>query len=103
MQSLQRGQLHVKVQAVAGVPVKVQVGGDFVLSDTDLERPLILLAGGIGITPLMAMVSHFVELVQPCTLERVIFDRLPAAAFICQSLSCHDCMLHRQGRAWADL
>ena len=49
------------MQAVAGVPVKVQVGGDFVLSKEDLERPLLFLAGGIGITPIMAMLSSLVE------------------------------------------
>ncbi len=49
------------MQAAAGVPVKVQVGGDFVLSEADVECPLIFVAGGIGITPLMAMLSHYVE------------------------------------------
>ena len=36
------------------------------LSEADLERPLIYVAGGIGITPLMAMLSHFVERVSLC-------------------------------------
>ena len=61
---------HVAVQAAAGVPVKIQVGGDFVLSEADLERPLIFVAGGIGITPLMAMLSHYVERVNLRVLQQ---------------------------------
>ena len=41
--------------------MKVQVGGEFILTDADLERPLLFVAGGIGITPLMSMISHYVE------------------------------------------
>ena len=53
------------MQAVQGVRVKVQVGGEFVLTAADLEQPLLFIAGGIGITPLMSMISHYVEKVCP--------------------------------------
>ena len=49
------------MQAVRGVQVKVQVGGEFALTPADIERPLLFIAGGIGITPLMSMLSHYVE------------------------------------------
>ena len=41
--------------------MKVQVGGEFVLTAADLGRPLLFVAGGIGITPLMSMISYYVE------------------------------------------
>lgn len=47
--------------------MQVQVGGDFVLTRADLERPLLFLAGGIGITPMVSMISHYIEQVcDPC-------------------------------------
>ena len=41
--------------------MKVQVGGEFELTAADLGRPLLFVAGGIGITPLMSMISYYVE------------------------------------------
>jgi ferredoxin-NADP reductase len=52
------------LQAEAGVQVQVQVGGDFLLTHADMQRPLLFLAGGIGITPMMSMLLHYVEMVQ---------------------------------------
>ena len=41
-----------------GHRVEVQVGGSFYLSDADLRRPLLFIAGGIGITPIVSMAAH---------------------------------------------
>ncbi|KAK9909697.1 hypothetical protein WJX75_006295 [Coccomyxa subellipsoidea] len=45
----------------AGTRVKLQVGGDFYLSQADLMRPLLFIAGGIGITPIVSMLAHFAD------------------------------------------
>ena len=41
-----------------GDVVKIQVGGDFFFEEQDVGRPLLLVAGGIGITPLISILSH---------------------------------------------
>jgi ferredoxin-NADP reductase len=47
--------------AVAGERARVRVGGGFVPSDAELSGPLLLLAGGIGITPLASIARHAAE------------------------------------------
>lgn len=49
------------LQETAGTRVKLQVGGDFCLSQADLMRPLLFIAGGIGITPIVSMLAHFAD------------------------------------------
>ena len=61
------------MQAVQGVRVKVQVGGEYVLATADLGRPLLFIAGGIGITPLMSMITYYVEKV--CRLNKCNYSR----------------------------
>lgn len=41
--------------------MKVQVGGNFFMSESDLKRQLLFIAGGIGITPIVSMLAHFVD------------------------------------------
>ena len=48
----------VAAQAQVGDAVKIQVGGAFHLDEEDLLRPLLLVAGGIGITPLHSILSR---------------------------------------------
>lgn len=48
----------MEAQAQVGTAVKIQVGGNFYLNEEDLSRPLLLVAGGIGITPLHSILSH---------------------------------------------
>lgn len=50
------------VQAQAGDVVQVRVGGAFHYQPGDEARPLLLLAGGIGITPLHSILRHCVQL-----------------------------------------
>lgn len=49
-------------QAVPGDTVRVKVGGSFTFSDTDIQHPLMFFAGGIGITPIMSMLKHAMDL-----------------------------------------
>ncbi|BDA42723.1 Oxidoreductase NAD-binding domain-containing protein 1 [Coccomyxa sp. Obi] len=44
-----------------GAKVKLQVGGDFFLSPTDLGHPLLFIAGGIGITPIASMLAYLAD------------------------------------------
>lgn len=39
----------------------MQVGGKFFLSDEDLQQPLLCIAGGIGITPITSMITHYAD------------------------------------------
>ena len=50
------------LQASVGKRVHVKVGGAFTLADTDVQRPLLFVAGGIGVNPLFSMLSHAVYL-----------------------------------------
>jgi ferredoxin-NADP reductase len=61
--------------------VWVQVGGQFFLSDADLGRPLLFIAGGIGITPIASMLGH-------CA------DRASALLHIKQHTSAVACILN---------
>lgn len=49
-------------QARAGDEVAVRVGGSFSYQPGDEGRPLLLLAGGIGINPLLSILTHCCEL-----------------------------------------
>lgn len=44
-----------------GDEAKVRVGGKFFASALDLEHPLVLVAGGIGIAPILGMLQTFLE------------------------------------------
>ena len=44
-----------------GDEARVRVGGSFFASEADLRAPLLLLAGGIGISPLYALLRTLVE------------------------------------------
>ena len=48
--------------AAPGDAARVRVGGGFVPSAEELARPLLLLAGGIGITPLASIARHAADL-----------------------------------------
>ncbi|KAK9817195.1 hypothetical protein WJX72_010895 [[Myrmecia] bisecta] len=56
--------LWLHEQAYAGAKVRVRVGGEFFATNEDVQRPLLLVAGGIGITPLMSMLGHAVDLAE---------------------------------------
>ncbi len=51
---------YVHQRARVGDVVEVEVGGDF-LYTSDMGGPLVLVAGGIGITPLMSIVRYVDE------------------------------------------
>jgi len=51
--------VHAKCQK--GDEARIRVGGKFFASEEDLKHPLVLVAGGIGIAPLVAMLQTFVE------------------------------------------
>ena len=48
--------------AAPGDAARVRVGGGFVPTAEELARPLLLLAGGIGITPLASIARHAADL-----------------------------------------
>mmetsp|Transcript_29463 Transcript_29463/g.64370 ORF Transcript_29463/g.64370 Transcript_29463/m.64370 type:complete len:343 (-) Transcript_29463:697-1725(-) len=47
--------------AKPGAEVELRVGGNFVITEEDFKRPILFVAGGIGITPLYSMMRHAVE------------------------------------------
>jgi hypothetical protein len=47
--------------AAAGMTVHVRTGGNFVASKEELSRPLLLVAGGIGIAPLYSILADAVD------------------------------------------
>ena len=48
-----------------GSEVVIRVGRDFFLDQKDTERPILLLAGGVGINPLLSMLFHVSETRKP--------------------------------------
>jgi len=58
-QGLLSGTLHATVRAGSMIAINA-AGGDFVYPDGD-DRPLALIAGGVGITPMMCMLRHAVQ------------------------------------------
>lgn len=68
--------------------MQVQVGGDFLLTHADMQRPLLFLAGGIGITPMMSMLSHYVEMVQAANRIITGLHQCVCNGSTCQHSSC---------------
>ena len=65
-QSRTNGTSHwIHDRAKAGDEVRVKVGGKFFMSDEDAESPLLMVAGGIGISPLCAMLETLLERSRP--------------------------------------
>ena len=58
-QGLLSGTLHAVVRAGSMLAINA-AAGDFVYPDGD-DRPLALIAGGVGITPMMCMLRHAVQ------------------------------------------
>lgn len=67
-QGLLSGTLHATVRAGSMVAINT-AGGHFVYPDGD-DRPLALVAGGVGITPMMCMLRHGIQVdpTRPVTL-----------------------------------
>ena len=65
------------------------MGGSFHLSDADRQRPLLFIAGGIGITPIASMAAHLVT--APGQAQR----RQPAALLL-YSASTADELVFKQ-------
>ncbi len=71
-------------RTLAEVPLGTRVTfsgpmGSFTLSD-DAARPVVLIAGGIGITPFRSMIKHAAEQRQPLALTLVYSNRTPEEA-----------------------
>ena len=61
-QSRTNGTSHwIHDRAKAGDEVRVSVGGKFFMSDEDAKSPLLMVAGGIGISPLCAMLETLID------------------------------------------
>lgn len=61
-QSRTNGTSHwIQDRAKAGDEVRVRVGGKFFMSDEDAKSPLLMVAGGIGISPLCAMLEMLID------------------------------------------
>ena len=96
-------------RASVGDVVEVQVGGRFYYT-ADMGGPLVLLAGGIGITPLMSIVRHVDESAPdvPLTLlytaktpdELLFRDELEAIAARNSAIRCHFSVTRPEGAAW---
>lgn len=54
------------------------VAGAFTLPD-DISRPLVLIAGGVGITPFMSMLSHIVKMKLPYKITLIYSNRNQAS------------------------
>jgi ferredoxin-NADP reductase len=68
-----------------GTPVRLEgPTGEMVLNDDD-ARPVVLLAGGIGITPFLAMVRHATQAELPHQISLFYANRRPEdAAFLAE-------------------
>ena len=101
---------YVHGRAGVGDVVEVAVGGDF-LYTADMGGPLALVAGGIGITPLMSIVRYVDECVSGVRLtllysastpdELLFRDELEAIARRNPNVSCHFSVTRPGGTGWA--
>ena len=101
---------YVHQQARVGDLVEVEVGGDF-LYRSDMGGPLVLVAGGIGITPLMSIVRYVDESADsaPLTLlysaktpdELLFRGELEDIARGNPNVSCHFTVTQPGGADWA--
>ena len=65
-QSRTQGTSHwIHDGAKPGDEVRVRVGGEFFMSHEDGDAPLLMVAGGIGISPLCAMLETLLEKTRP--------------------------------------
>ena len=65
-QSRTQGTSHwIHDGAKPGDEVRVRVGGEFFMSTEDGDAPLLMVAGGIGISPLCAMLETLLEKTRP--------------------------------------
>ncbi len=100
---------YVHERARVGDVVEVAVGGDF-LYTADMGGPLALVAGGIGITPLMSIVRYVNEsvpgvritlLYSARTPDELLFrDELEAIARSNPDIVCHFTVTRPGGSDW---
>lgn len=100
---------YVHERARVGDVVEVAVGGDF-LYTADMGGPLALVAGGIGITPLMSVVRYVDEsvprgrltlLYSAKTPDELLFrDELEAIARSNPNIACHFTVTQPGGSDW---
>ena len=83
----------MQVQAAEGDRVEVQVGGSFLLTSQDMQRPLLFVAGGIGITPLAAMLAHLAEQGLP---DRAEARQAPAALLLYSAGTVDELVFRRE-------
>lgn len=70
--------LHDQVQLGSVLKITVPCG-DFVL-DTTHNKPIVLLSGGVGITPIASMVEHMIQTKIPNKIVLVDYYRNPSVA-----------------------
>ena len=100
---------YVHQRARVGDVVEVEVGGDF-LYTPDMGGPLVLVAGGIGITPLMSIVRYVdeSERLVPLTLlysaktpdELLFREDLEDIALGNPDIDCHFSVTRPVGAGW---
>ncbi len=100
---------YVHERARVGDVVEVAVGGDF-LYTADMGGPLVLVAGGIGITPLMSIVRYVDESVPGIRLtllysaktpdELLFRGELEAIARSNPNILCHFTVTQPGGSGW---
>ena len=100
---------YVHKRAMVGDVVEVAVGGEF-LYTADMGGPLVLVAGGIGITPLMSIVRYVDESVPGVRLtllysaktpdELLFKEELEAIARGNPNVRCHFSVTQPDGTDW---
>ena len=101
---------YVHERVKVGDVVEVAVGGEF-LYTADMGGPLVLVAGGIGITPLISIVRYVDESVPGVRLtllysaktpdELLFREELEAIARGNSNVSCHFSVTLPEGTDWA--
>ena len=101
---------YVHERARVGDVVEVEVGGGF-LYRADMGGPLALVAGGIGITPLMSIVRYVDEsapgvrltlLYSAKTPDELLFrDELEAVSRSNPNILCHFTVTRPRGSGWS--